>query len=72
MKMGVTLKFELKQRKSLDFIAYSVFKDFDKKNFILRATLHPKMAINFERNYLKASTLPKYVIYVIYQKSKKI
>ena len=43
-----------KQSKSLDFMAYFVFKDFDKNNFILRATLHPKMAIKFERNHLEA------------------
>ena len=35
-------------------MAYSVFKDFYKKNIILRATLYPQMAINFERNHLKA------------------
>ena len=51
--MDVVSKFELKRSKSLDFIAYSVLKDFDQKNSILRATLHPKMAIDFERNYLE-------------------
>ena len=52
--MGVLSKFESKQSKSLDVLAYSVFRDFDQKNFILLATLHPKMAINFEANHPKA------------------
>ena len=52
--MCVVSKFKSKQSKSLDFIAYSVFKDFDQKNSILRATFHPKMAIDFERNHLHA------------------
>ena len=52
-------------------MAYSVLKDFDKKNFILRATLHPKMAIDFESNHLEAWNFAKYAIYV-YIKSKKV
>ena len=51
--MGVVSKFESKQVKSLDFIAYSFFKYFDHKIFILRATLHPKVAINFECSHLE-------------------
>ena len=54
IKMSVMSKFESKRSKSLDFIAYSVFKDFDQKNSILRATVHPKMPIDFERNHLHA------------------
>ena len=49
IKAGVVSKFESKRSKSLDFIGYSVFKEFDKKNFIHRATLHPKMAIEFAK-----------------------
>ena len=52
--MCVLSKFESKRSKSLDFTVYSIFKDFGKKNFILRAMLHTKMAINFERNHIKA------------------
>ena len=61
--MSVMLQF--------DFMAYSVFKDFDKKNFILRATLHPKMPINFERNHLEAWNFAKYAIYVYILNVKK-
>ena len=52
--MGVVSKFEYKRSKFLDFIAYSVFKDFEQKKFVLRATIHPKMIINFERNHVQA------------------
>ena len=52
-------------------MAYSVFKDFEKKNFILHATLHPKMAINFERNHLEPWNFAKYVKYV-YNKSQEV
>ena len=52
--MGVVSKFESKGSKLLDFIAYSVFKDFDQKIFIRCVMLHPKIDINFERNYLGA------------------
>ena len=52
--MSVMSKFESKRSKSLDFIVYSVFKDFDQKNSILRAIPHPKMAIDFERNHQHA------------------
>ena len=49
--MGIVSKFGSKQSKSLDFTAYSFFRDFDQKNFILCTTLHPKIAINFECNH---------------------
>ena len=52
--MGAMSKLESKQRKSLDFIVYFDFKDFDQRNSILRATFRPKMTINFERNHLEA------------------
>ena len=52
--MGAVSKFESKRTKSLDFIEYSVLKDFDQKNFILHARLHPKMAINFESKHVQA------------------
>ena len=54
IQMSIVSNFEAKGSKSLDFIASSVFKNSDQKNFIPRATLHPKMAINFERNYPQA------------------
>ena len=62
--MGIVSKCESKQSKSFAFITYSVFKDFDQKIFILLATLHLKMAINFERNHLKAWNFEKSAIYV--------
>ena len=49
---GYVSKFESKRSKSLDSIAYSVFKDFDQKNYIFRATLHSKMAIDFEPHHV--------------------
>ena len=48
-------KFESKRSKSLDYIAYSGFKDFDQKNFILRA---------------KHEILKKYAIYVFIESQK--
>ena len=49
--MSVMSKFESKRSKTLDFIAYSIFKGFDQKSLIIRATFLPRMAINFKRNY---------------------
>ena len=59
INLGGMSKFESKWSKSFDFITYPIFKDFDKKIVILRATLHPKMAMNFERNHLEAWNLAK-------------
>ena len=44
--MSLVSKFDSKRSTYLDFIAYSVFKDFDQMIFILRVTRCPKMAIN--------------------------
>ena len=52
-------------------MAYSDFKDFDKKNFILRAMLHPKIAINFESNNLEAWNFAK-VCHNAYIESQKV
>ena len=52
--MVIVSKFESKGSKSLDFLAYSVFKDFDQRNFMLLATLHPKMAIDFGCKHLES------------------
>ena len=69
--MSVISKLESKRSKSLDCIAYSVFKDFDQKNYILRATLHPKMNIKFERKHLEAGNFVK-ICYNVYIKSQKV
>ena len=59
IKIGVVSKFEWKRSKSLDFIANSVFKDFEKKNLFFCATLHLKTATNFERNHPEAWNFAK-------------
>ena len=62
--MSLMSKFESKRSKSLDFIAYSVFKDFNKKIFIPRATFHPKMVIYFERKPHRSMNFFKSVSYM--------
>ena len=60
--MGVLAKFELEGSKSLEFIAYSVFKDF-KDSFFVQPSI-PKWLWILRASIYKHKIFQKYTIYV--------